>query len=128
MKGIYVLIIDISKDVTIRVGSLGNMLFKKGTYAYVGSAQNNVEKRIRRHMNKKKKLFWHIDYLLKEPGIRIRRVLYKKAPKTEECRTASVISKRGEAIPQFGCSDCKCNSHLFKITEMPLRGFREVIT
>jgi Uri superfamily endonuclease len=115
MKGVYVLIIFVGRNVCARVGAQGVMKFERGTYAYVGSAQNNLEKRIARHLGRVKKKFWHIDYLLDSPRVTIRRVLTKEATKTEECRIADLLCREGSSILSFGCSDCKCKSHLFKI-------------
>lgn len=115
MKGIYVLLIGINKDMQRRIGSLGEVYFSRGIYAYVGSAQNNLEKRIARHTAKRKKKFWHIDYLLDSASARILKVFYKEAGKEEECRTAKKLSEKGRAISGFGASDCNCKSHLFQI-------------
>ena len=117
MKGIYILIIKLSKDAKIKIGKLGIINFSKGTYAYIGSAQNNLEKRINRHLKPgdKKKMHWHIDYFLKDKNAKIVKVLYKKATKVDECKTARRFKEKFKQIENFGCSDCKCNSHLFKI-------------
>ncbi|MCJ7761950.1 hypothetical protein MUP38_00660, partial [Candidatus Bathyarchaeota archaeon] len=48
LKGVYVLIIRVDKDTGVNVGDLGKLTFEKGLYAYVGSAQNNLEQRIKR--------------------------------------------------------------------------------
>jgi Uri superfamily endonuclease len=110
-----VLIIQVDENVDVNVGVLGKLTFEKGLYAYVGSAQANLEQRIKRHLGKEKRLFWHIDYLLNDSATRIVKVLYKQADKTEECEIAKVIGERGEPIGGFGCSDCNCKSHLFHI-------------
>ncbi len=115
MKGVYVLIIQVDETVDVDVGALGKLRFEKGLYAYVGSAQANLEQRIRRHLGKEKRLFWHIDYLLNNSAARTVKVLYKQADKTEECGLAEVIGERGEPVDGFGCSDCSCKSHLFRI-------------
>jgi Uri superfamily endonuclease len=115
VKGIYVLIIHVAKDTNVNTGALGSIAFQKGLYAYVGSAQTNLEQRIKRHLRKEKRLFWHIDYLLANEASKITQVLYKKANKTEECKTAKIIGDRGKPIAGFGCSDCNCKSHLFRI-------------
>lgn len=115
MKGIYILIIKLNKDSEIKIGSLKNLDFKKGIYAYIGSSQNNLEKRIERHLRKNKKIHWHIDYLLKNKNAKIINVSYKVADKSEECKTAKKLIKNNIPITGFGCSDCKCNSHLFRI-------------
>jgi len=115
-RGIYILLISVEEPITVRVGSLGDLAFKIGTYAYVGSAQNNLERRIARHLKSDKRIFWHIDYLLSNKCARILEVFFKVAPKTEECRTAEMLGEAGESIEGFGSSDCKCASHLFKVS------------
>jgi len=112
-----VLIIQVDENVDVNVGVLGKLTFEKGLYAYVGSAQANLEQRIKRHLGKKKRLFWHIDYLLNDSAARIVKVLYKQANKTEECEIAKAIGERGEPVDDFGCSDCSCKSHLFRIED-----------
>jgi Uri superfamily endonuclease len=115
LRGVYVLIIQVDKKVDVNVGALGKLTFEKGLYAYIGSAQTNLEQRIKRHLAKEKRLFWHIDYLLNDSAARIVKVLYKQADKTEECNIAKAISEKGKPIDYFGCSDCNCKSHLFRI-------------
>ncbi len=110
MKGSYVLIIENKKDQNICVGKLGNILFKKGFYAYVGSALNSLEGRINRHKRTDKKFHWHVDYLLDKTEIV--EVFYKENNDKEECVIAKSFSKF-DSIKGFGCSDCKCQSHLF---------------
>ncbi len=130
MKGIYCLHLKIGKKIGMKVGSLGFVYFPKGNYIYVGSAQNSLEKRILRHFSKSKKIRWHIDYLLKSRWVKIKKVFYKIADKSEECKTATLLFKFGTAIKKFGCSDCKCFSHLFKIENKIVefllkKGFKE---
>ena len=78
LKGIYVLIIQVNKDINIKVGALGETAFPKGLYAYVGSAQTNLEQRVKRHLKTEKRKFWHIDYLLDNPTAKITKVFYKQ--------------------------------------------------
>jgi len=117
LKGVYVLIIQVSNDVAVRVGALGEVAFKEGLYAYVGSAQNNLEKRVSRHLKKEKRKFWHVDYLLSDDAAKVIAVFYKQADKTEECVIAKTIGARGEAVTGFGASDCSCVSHLFRVRD-----------
>ena len=117
MKGVYVLVISVGKNIKPKIGGLGKIGFKKGLYAYVGSAQNNLEKRISRHLKKRKKKFWHIDYLTANKVVTIKKVYYKKSNKKEECITAKKLSRVGVPVKNFGCSDCNCESHLFKIRD-----------
>ncbi len=118
MKGVYVLIIEVSRDIDVKIGSLGEVRFEKGLYAYAGSGQNSLFKRIERHLSDEKKIFWHVDYLLDCGFSKVARVFYKEGPKSLECRTAAQLSEYGIGVPGFGCSDCKCGAHLFKISSL----------
>jgi len=117
VKGVYVLVISVAKDIKVNVGALGSIFFERGLYAYVGSAQNGLERRVQRHLRKAKKKFWHIDYLLDDDAVRMVKVFYKEAEKSEECRIARKLSEKGVAVKRFGCSDCNCVSHLFRIDD-----------
>ncbi len=115
MKGIYVLTIEIDKIIQPKIGSLGNLTFPAGLYAYVGSAQNNLALRVARHKRKEKRLFWHIDYLLNSEAAKIIGAYSMTGQKTEECSIARLIEANGgQPIAGFGCSDCQCSSHLFR--------------
>ena len=96
MKGSYCLIINVEKDTKIKIGKkLGIINFKKGCYVYVGSAMNSLESRVKRHLSDNKKKHWHIDYLLLNKNSKIEKIIENE-----------------ESIADFGCSDCKCHSHL----------------
>ena len=120
MKGTYLLIINIKKPAIIKIGSLGKIKFDKGDYVYVGSAMNNLEKRIKRHLKKSKdkKKYWHIDYLLANKNARIIKIIKKESNKKQECEIARKIAKIGKGIKNFGSSDCNCKSHLFEIKNL----------
>ncbi|MFA5333991.1 MAG: GIY-YIG nuclease family protein [Candidatus Nanoarchaeia archaeon] len=114
MKGVYILKLNLKKNQEIMVGKLGKKMFEKGSYYYVGSSQNNIEKRIQRHFSKEKKLHWHIDYLTTHPLFEVLSVeKLINTSKEKECQTAKELLKKYEPIKGFGCSDCKCQSHLF---------------
>ena len=92
-----------------------------GWYVYAGSGRRNLSARIARHQRRRKKFHWHIDFLLAcvEPGditslpVRSRHDL--------ECALArEVATLAEEAVPDFGCSDCSCSSHLFRFARDPL--------
>lgn len=113
MNGVYCLIIAVREPFTTPIGALGNISFKAGLYVYVGSAQRGLAKRITRHRSTEKKPHWHIDYLLASEYARLIDVYAKEAGKEEECRIAGQLKKRWEPVKRFGCSDCRCRSHLF---------------
>ncbi|MDI6691111.1 MAG: GIY-YIG nuclease family protein [Candidatus Bathyarchaeota archaeon] len=125
MNNVYVLIIEVNKNINVNVGALGNLNFEKGIYAYVGSAKKGLNKRIERHLKKGKPTFWHIDYLLNDGSVKVLKV-FTVQEFFSECEVAKIISERGFPMQGFGSSDCKCLSHLFKIRKYQfLRGFMQ---
>ena len=106
----YQLFINVPKEIDLKIGKLGIYLFPVGSYVYTGSAKKNINKRIERHLSKKKKLHWHIDYLLNNDAAQIIDI---KKSEMIECnlnkKTNGTIIIKG-----FGSSDCNlcCGSHL----------------
>ena len=119
-KGIYYLTIKLVKRCNIRVGCLGNFGFPGGFYVYVGSAQNNLEGRIERHLRRDKKMHWHIDYLLHYGQVIC--VHTYAAEKNAECILSQKIGNIKNAeilVSGFGSSDCSCTSHLYFFQDNP---------
>lgn len=118
-SGGYMLILHIPHDSNIPVGSLGNVSFPRGYYVYAGSAKTNLSKRIERHVRKRKKFFWHIDYLR---GYADRCIALPIRSHTSlEHTIADALSQIADwSIPGFGSSDCSCETHLFAMHENPL--------
>ena len=106
----YQLFIKVAKDIDLKVGKLGRFIFPIGSYVYTGSAKKNINKRIERHLSKKKKLHWHVDYLLNNDAVKI--IDIKKSQMTE-C-SLNKKTKGTIIIEGFGSSDCNlcCRSHL----------------
>lgn len=113
-KGTYVLAISLGEPFAREVGSLGTVSLKKGQYCYVGSAMNGLDQRIERHLRRNKSIRWHIDRLTSfEYNVKA----YESYPDSiPECRLASIAESCGmePAVKGFGCSDCKCQTHLFR--------------
>lgn len=110
-KGTYILRIRLKNGKKIKFGK-NEIFFKRGYYYYVGSAMgnsNNLKRRIGRHLKDDKKIHWHIDYLLMYGKIDKIYTTNKKV----ECDVAEEFLKKFDFIEGFGCSDCKCKSHLF---------------
>ena len=115
MKGSYVLVIELPEEQAIAVGSLKVIHFPRGYYAYVGSALGGLKSRLSRHLQRNKKLRWHIDYLLQRASIN--NIIICETEDRIECTIAQALSGKFASIPGFGSSDCKCLSHLFFATE-----------
>jgi Uri superfamily endonuclease len=130
MQAIYTLLIKLAQPRDIIIGKRGDYSFRDGYYAYVGSALNGLEQRIGRHLRHEKKLHWHIDYLLQYTEVR--GVIYAETDSKQECRVAGELYDVLEAVPGFGCSDCRCLSHLYyhrnpnTLRQAILAGFRAI--
>jgi Uri superfamily endonuclease len=111
-KGTYCLLLSCEKDLEIEVGKLGVKRFDPGYYLYIGSALKNMDKRIGRHLRRKKKKFWHIDYLTSEMSFNIEKVYTIDRPERLECARAKDMEKMLDPVTGFGSSDCRCKSHL----------------
>ncbi|MEM5772896.1 MAG: GIY-YIG nuclease family protein [Candidatus Aenigmatarchaeota archaeon] len=123
-KGVYSLFIELGKDQEIKIGKLGKFKFPKGFYIYTGSALNNLEARLERHVKKQKKKFWHIDYLLANKNAKIISVLKIDTSSKLECKLNQTILKNLKAsflVKKFGSSDCNCESHLIYLKTNPLK-------
>ena len=118
-SGVYILLLKLERDGCYAIGKLGNIDFPAGSYCYVGSALNGLEARIERHLRKEKKLHWHIDYLLQHARItdivyaQINKSAHAKLTQRAECGIAKSLARSLSCIKGFGCSDCRCPSHLF---------------
>jgi sugar fermentation stimulation protein A len=113
----YILLIFVKSNFEKLVGNLGRLRFEIGYYAYVGSAKSNFLQRIKRHLSKKKKLFWHIDYLLVENDVVVEKVFFTK--KTIEHKIAKRLYESCfDVLKKFGSSDCDCPGHLFRVTNV----------
>ena len=119
--GTYALILQSRSNETIRVGRWGQLELKPGYYLYVGSAfgPGGVRARISRHLRANKPKHWHIDYLREFVTPLCAWVNYEA--KRLEHQWAQHFYEMSEvaAIQGFGCSDCKCYSHLFHTAVKP---------
>lgn len=127
--GTYAVIFQCRSPATAPVGRWGQLALRKGYYIYVGSAfgPGGVLARVSRHCRREKARRWHIDYLggFVDPlG-----AWYSHDPQRLEHRWAACLADMPGAtpVPKFGCSDCRCESHLFYFAARPdLATFQEL--
>lgn len=127
--GTYALILQVENAVNIQVGQLAKQEFLPGFYLYCGSARGpgGVRARVDRHLRKRKKSHWHIDYLTSGThgvgaSIHTIDIWYSYADFWNECRWAETViawSGRQTANVGFGSSDCRCQTHLVYFHSQP---------
>jgi len=116
MKGSYILVIRLESDSTVKTKGKEFHL-KEGYYAYVGSAMNSLEKRVLRHFGARKKLHWHIDFLLEGAEL-LRAYLVFDERRLEE-RLSQAISEHGEPVEGFGAGDVAVSTNLYRFDGEP---------
>jgi len=127
-RGGYLLILKLEEDLSLSVGSLGEVDFRSGYYCYVGSAMKNLSARMSRHLRKRRNFHWHIDYLRDRSSVLA--CLPIRSAVTLECEMAGAVMRIADgSVPCFGSSDCACPSHLFRFASNPLKtpGFIEML-
>lgn len=109
----YVLLIKCSESKIIRTRAR-EFNIERGFYIYIGSCGVNCSRVIRHIYSRRKRLFWHIDYLLSECKLLSTLIV----PEIRESDLAYILSKASflKPIKGFGSSDDRVNiSHLFMI-------------
>jgi Uri superfamily endonuclease len=119
-KGMYVLVFEITGDVRVGVGALGEFDLEAGLYAYVGSARQYLRQRVERHMRREKPTRWHIDYLTTCEASQPRRALLFGQDEVTECGLSQQLGDFEQVsapIEGFGASDCDagCRAHLWRV-------------
>ena len=129
--GTYALIMAATETRCLRIGRLGSLALRPGWYVYVGSAfgPGGIGARLAHHRKLATRPHWHVDHL--RPDAALRRVWYTHDPSRREHQWASVLIQLPGSevpLPGFGASDCRCPSHLVRLSRMPsLRAFRREI-
>jgi sugar fermentation stimulation protein A len=137
-QGVYTLIIHVRKAEKLNVGRLGLHYFPVGYYTYTGSAlgksASNLRNRLTRHLTRRKKLCWHIDYLLNAGSAETVAVCFAKTSERMECLVSTVLKMLPKAtipVRGFGSTDCisGCPAHLqLFIHKNPISVVRAVST
>jgi Uri superfamily endonuclease len=127
-SGTYVLILRNARQQHLEVGSLGQLVFAPGIFAYVGSAfgPGGVAARCGHHRRISERPHWHIDYL--RAATTLEQIWYSHDLLRREHQWSGLLARsRGASRPHpgFGASDCGCHSHLFHYSSVPsFDGFR----
>ncbi len=114
-KGGYALVLE-NPDCLVRVGALGAREFARGRHIYIGSALGSgglarANRHVRLAQKRDRPPRWHIARLLLDPRFVLAAVVTAATERDCECDLARALG--GPFVPDFGCSDCACPSHLF---------------
>jgi Uri superfamily endonuclease len=120
--GSYILILHLERTKIISVGKPGKCSFPAGYYTYVGSAlgPGGLAARLKHHMHSTATPHWHIDYLRRRA--RLVEIWVSEFDEHLEHLWATMLNQLDETVRRFkgfGCSDCKCPSHLFHFPGRP---------
>jgi len=115
-KGTYLLFLKFYGPRDVSVGALGTLSIAAGEYCYVGSAMNGLDERLGRHLSKDKRIRWHIDRLTSCADDMYAFVSLDPIP---ECVLSETAKGCGchPVFKGFGCSDCRCWTHLFLVDD-----------
>jgi Uri superfamily endonuclease len=116
LPGAYVLAIELSQPIVVKLGNGPAISLAAGRYLYCGSAKGpgGLRARIARHMRHAKTRRWHIDRLTE-----VGRVLGAWTfIGGHECELVAALAHLPVPIEGFGSTDChRCRSHLLRWPE-----------
>lgn len=128
--GTYALVMRTDTNATVQIGRWGSIIIRPGYYIYIGSAfgPGGLLARVSRHCRQEKSKHWHIDYL--RESATLESIWHSQSKRRLEHRWAKALANwyETEPVKGFGCSDCRCQSHLFYLKKAPtLAGFSDVV-
>ena len=121
-KGTYILLLFLRKGVRLQIGKLGSFDFKRGYYAYAGSAfgPGGLAARLKHHRSISARPHWHIDYLRR--AATLMDIWISSTPARCEHAWAEKLATLDIGlcpVKGFGSSDCGCYSHLVYFERKP---------
>lgn len=129
--GSYVLVMALDREVALHVGKLGTARFRRGFYAYAGSAlgPGGIAARVGRHALRSGVQHWHVDYLRRVAPVREAWFAVGRMRREHAwARALAGLSGAAPAIAGFGASDCRCTSHLVYFPAPPaVAAFRRAV-
>jgi Uri superfamily endonuclease len=113
--GTYLLLLSNPRTAPITIGKRLRLTLDEGCYLYVGSAfgPGGLDARLRRHQRGDGRRHWHVDYL--RAATTFVGAIVDRGGERREHQWAAELEACGKyaAIAGFGCSDCRCPTHLF---------------
>ena len=118
---LYVILAYVPRRTSVPVGSLGQVAFERGWYAYVGSAARARRARVARHLATGKPLRWHADYLFTRFPARRAWLVDGAAGECDLAAALAALPGASRHVRRFGAGDCRCAGHLVRLPRRPGR-------
>jgi len=121
--GCYQLVLRLEQVISLEVGALCKLNLSKGYYLYTGRHRKALWRRIERHLQKDKRVYWHIDYFTTHPAFQLKHLIIY--PETDaECKINQEFQHFFNArllYPGLGSGDCKnkCGAHMQFMQNLP---------
>ena len=127
--GCYQIVFELQENLSATIGSVGHFVMPQGFYVYTAKANRNLNSTIQRHLDTKKKIHCHMDYLTVNKAFKCYAV-YTYPELFDPCTLHKAVLNEvhgHELIPGFGISsDDHCFSHLFYSTRNPDNLIRKI--
>ena len=126
-SGTYALVLESKEEKDIKFGRKGLLKSKIAYYIYIGSAfgPGGIKARVSRHFRPKKP-HWHIDYLTQNIDLQEAWLSYNENRLEHIWANKLLNNTNYNPIKAFGCSDCRCYSHLFYIKSPSFKDFQNI--
>lgn len=110
-RGTFGLLLEVASDRTLEVGSLGDVRFPEGVYAYAGQAKRGFARRVDRLEEADSRARRHVDRVVDEAADR-EAVRFPGA--VDACELATHLARDPDSLPVigFGATGCTCLTHL----------------
>ncbi len=120
--GSYVLVLRLTRPISLQVGRLGVFTFPPAFYTYCGSAlgSGGLRGRLKHHLANSVSVHWHVDYLRRH--CKVWEVDYLLTDERMECLWSRFFLSQEPSfvpVPDFGAGDCQngCLAHLIGFPE-----------
>lgn len=120
--GCYQILFELKENLSVTVGAVGHFVMPQGYYVFTGKANRGLNTVLQRHLQKKKKIRQHLDYISITEQFEALSV-YTYPELFNPCILHQMLMNETgghELIPGFGSnSDDHCFSHLFFTIKNP---------
>lgn len=115
-RGTFGLLLEVASDRTLEVGSLGDVRFPQGVYAYAGQAKRGFARRVDRLEEAESRARRHVDRVVDEAA---HREVVPFAGTVGACELATHMARTPGSLPVigFGATGCTCLTHLHGFLE-----------